>query len=40
VLGMAERAALVGGELNIDASPGRGCCITLRCPPPVAVDRN
>jgi PAS domain S-box-containing protein len=40
VLGMAERAALVGGELNIDASPGRGCCITLRCPPPVAVDRS
>jgi PAS domain S-box-containing protein len=32
VLGMAERATLVGGELAIDASPGQGCCITLRCP--------
>jgi PAS domain S-box-containing protein len=32
VLGMAERATLAGGALSIDASPGRGCCITLRCP--------
>jgi PAS domain S-box-containing protein len=32
VLGMAERATLAGGALSIDASPGKGCCITLRCP--------
>ena len=32
VLGMAERASLVGGELTVNASPGNGCCVTLRCP--------
>lgn len=40
VLGMAERAALVGGELSIHASPGQGCCITLRCPLPQGADAH
>ncbi len=32
VLGMQERAMLVGGSLDIRSSPGQGCTITLSCP--------
>jgi signal transduction histidine kinase len=32
VLGMQERAMLVGAELTIDSAPGKGCIVTLRCP--------
>jgi PAS domain S-box-containing protein len=32
VLGMQERATLVGGTLDIRSAPGQGCTITLRCP--------
>ena len=30
--GMAERARLVGGELEIDSSPGAGTAVSLRVP--------
>ncbi len=32
VLGMEERATLVGGQLEIDSSPGHGSTVCLRCP--------
>lgn len=32
VLGMEERATLVGGQLQIDSSPGQGSTVCLRCP--------
>ncbi len=32
VLGMQERATLLGGQLDIDSSPGRGSTLQLRCP--------
>ena len=32
VLGMQERAKLVGGHLKIESQPGQGCKVTLRCP--------
>ncbi len=32
LLGMQERAALVGGRLTVDSAPGRGCTVRLRCP--------
>jgi signal transduction histidine kinase len=32
VLGMQERAALVGGRLDIDTAPGRGCTVRMVCP--------
>jgi len=32
VLGMQERATLVGGQLEISSNPGQGCLVTLRCP--------
>jgi PAS domain S-box-containing protein len=32
VLGMQERASLLGGQLAIESQPGQGCKITLRCP--------
>jgi signal transduction histidine kinase len=32
VLGMQERATLLGGELAIESSPQQGCVIELRCP--------
>jgi len=32
VLGMQERASLVGGQLEIRSSPGQGSRVTLRCP--------
>ena len=31
--GMAERARLVGGELDVRSEPGAGTSITLRLPP-------
>lgn len=32
VLGMQERASLIGGQLEFVSSPGQGCTIELRCP--------
>jgi PAS domain S-box-containing protein len=32
VLGMAERATLVGGELQVHSTVGQGCTLVLRCP--------
>lgn len=32
VLGMQERATLIGGELNIASAPGQGCTVQLRSP--------
>lgn len=32
VLGMKERALLVGGQLEIVSQPGNGCTVRLRCP--------
>ena len=32
VLGMQERAKLVGGHLKIESQSGQGCKVTLRCP--------
>jgi len=32
VLGMQERATLVGGQLEIDSAPGRGSLLQFRCP--------
>jgi len=32
VLGMQERATLVGGTLEISSAPGMGCTVTLTCP--------
>lgn len=32
VLGMQERAMLVGGTLSIESAPSAGCSISLRCP--------
>jgi signal transduction histidine kinase len=32
VLGMQERATLLGGQLDIDSKLGRGCTVTLRAP--------
>jgi PAS domain S-box-containing protein len=32
VLGMLERASLVGGSLDMESAPGEGCTLTLKCP--------
>lgn len=32
ILGMQERAALVGGQIEVDSSIGRGCTVGFRCP--------
>ena len=32
VLGMQERATLLGGHLDIGSTPGEGCTVQLRCP--------
>jgi PAS domain S-box-containing protein len=32
VLGMVERATLVGGELQVQSAVGQGCTLVLRCP--------
>ena len=32
ILGMAERASLLGGKLTIQSQPGEGCSISLQCP--------
>ncbi len=32
VLGMRERATLIGGELHIESRPGQGCTVRLSCP--------
>jgi signal transduction histidine kinase len=32
VLGMQERAELIGGQLDIESTPGQGSTVRLRCP--------
>jgi len=32
VLGMQERATLLGGQLEMTSAPGQGCTVELRCP--------
>lgn len=32
VLGMQERALLIGGQLDIESQPAKGCTVQLRCP--------
>jgi signal transduction histidine kinase len=34
VLGMEERARLLGGQLEVDSAPGRGTEVRLRFPTP------
>ncbi len=38
--GMRERAALLGGSLSIDSTPGKGARIRLLLPKPVQVESN
>lgn len=38
LLGMRERAALIGGQLEVESSPGHGCTVRLRCPAPRRGD--
>lgn len=40
LIGMRERAALVGGEINFDGSPGRGTVVTVSIPLPVAQSSS
>lgn len=37
LLGMQERASLIGGALNLESSPGSGSRLTLECPLHLAV---
>lgn len=32
VLGMQERATLLGGQLDMTSAPGQGCTVELKCP--------
>ncbi len=38
LIGMRERAALVGGEINFQGAPGHGTIVTVRIPLPVRRD--
>jgi signal transduction histidine kinase len=38
LLGMKERAALVGGRFNIESTPGAGTTIFVRIP--LGLDKN
>jgi signal transduction histidine kinase len=40
LVGMRERAALVGADLQIESAPGRGTTVILRMPAPSAVARS
>jgi signal transduction histidine kinase len=40
VLGMQERATLIGGQLTIESTPGEGCRLTLRCPLHLREERQ
>jgi PAS domain S-box-containing protein len=40
LVGMRERAALVGAEFQIESAPGRGTTVILRAPAPAAVARS
>ncbi len=38
VLGMQERAALIGGQLEIESSPGHGSTLRMQCPMRLRAD--
>ena len=38
VLGMQERATLVGGQLTITSAPGQGCTVAVACPIRTVAD--
>jgi signal transduction histidine kinase len=38
MLGMEERATLVGGQLGIESTPGQGTLVKLRCPLQVRAE--
>ena len=40
LVGMRERAALVGAELQVESAPGRGTTVILRMPAPSPVARS
>ena len=40
LVGMRERAALVGADLQIESAPGRGTTVILRMPASSAVARS
>jgi signal transduction histidine kinase len=40
ILGMRERAALIGATLDIESSPGNGTAIYLRCPMPARAQER
>jgi signal transduction histidine kinase len=40
LLGMHERAGLVGGTLSVESSPGAGTTLTLRIPEPSVVEAS
>ena len=34
LMGMRERAAKMGGELNLETAPQKGCCLSVTVPKP------
>jgi len=40
LLGIHERAVLVGGKLNIESEPGSGATLAIRIPAPVSVPQK
>jgi signal transduction histidine kinase len=40
LLGMRERAGLVGGTLEVEPAPGAGTTVFARVPPPEAAERG
>lgn len=40
MLGMRERATLLGGRLDIESMPGQGCTVRMRCPLQVRAEEK